>query len=192
MFNAKALKKVLKYATVALLLMLAVAFLLLSLLPAPALYPQYQQSGAYFAADGSLLSLRLAADQRYRLKVPLSDIAPSMQQATLLYEDRRFYQHPGVDLPAIGRAFWQSVLKGGRRQGASTLSMQLARLRFALDTSHFAGKLQQLLLALYLEWHYSKEEILEAYFNYAPYGGNIEGVAAASLIYFGKEAKDLT
>ncbi|WP_273021814.1 penicillin-binding protein 1C [Rheinheimera sp.] len=192
MFNAKALKKVLKYATVALLLMLAVAFLLLSLLPAPALYPQYQQSGAYFAADGSLLSLRLAADQRYRLKVPLSDIAPSMQQATLLYEDRRFYQHPGVDLPAIGRAFWQSVLKGGRRQGASTLSMQLVRLRFALDTSHFAGKLQQLVLALYLEWHYSKDEILEAYFNYAPYGGNIEGVAAASLIYFGKEAKDLT
>ena len=183
---------VLKYAAVALLLVLAAVLLLLSLMPAPPLYPQYQQSGAYFAADGTLLSLRLAADQRYRLKVPLTDIAPSLQQATLLYEDRRFYQHPGLDLPAIGRAFWQGVIKGGRRQGASTLSMQLARLRFDLNTSHFGGKLQQLLLALYLEWHYSKDEILEAYFNYAPYGGNIEGVAAASLIYFGKEAKDLT
>ncbi|HEY9042994.1 MAG TPA: penicillin-binding protein 1C [Rheinheimera sp.] len=183
---------VLKYAAVALLLVLAAVLLLLSLMPAPPLYPQYQQSGAYFAADGTLLSLRLAADQRYRLKVPLTDIAPSVQQATLLYEDRRFYQHPGLDLPAIGRAFWQGVIKGGRRQGASTLSMQLARLRFDLNTSHFGGKLQQLLLALYLEWHYSKDEILEAYFNYAPYGGNIEGVAAASLIYFGKEAKDLT
>ena len=185
-------RRLLKYSAMALLLLVAAALLLLSLLPAPQLYPQYQQSGAYFAADGSLLSLRLAADQRYRLKVPLADIAQSLQQATLLYEDRRFYQHIGVDFSAIGRAFWQGVVKGGRRQGASTLSMQLARLRFELDTSHFAGKLQQLMLALYLEWHYSKNDILEAYFNYAPYGGNIEGVAAASLIYFGKEAKDLT
>ena len=166
--------------------------LLLALSPKPELYPDYAQASAYFAADGSLLSLRLAADQRYRLKLPLSDIAPELIQTTLWYEDRRFYQHFGVDVASVGRAFWQGVVQGGRRQGASTLTMQLARLRFGLISSTFSGKLQQLAYALYLEWHYDKDSLLEAYFNYAPYGGNIEGVAAASLIYFGKQAKRLT
>lgn len=179
-------------AALLVLLLISAPVLLLLLLPGPQLYPHYQQASAYFAADGELLSLRLADDQRYRLRVPLSDIAPALQQATLLYEDRRFYQHFGIDLPAIGRAFWQSVIKGGRRQGASTLTMQLARLRFQLNTANVSGKLQQLVLALYLERHYSKADILEAYFNYAPYGGNIEGAAAASLIYFGKEVAQLT
>ena len=172
--------------------MLPAVLLLLWLSAKPSLYAHYQQSSAYFAADGTLLSLRLAPDQRYRLRVPLADIAPALQQATLLYEDRQFYRHFGVDISAVGRAFWQGVVKGGRRQGASTLTMQLARLRFGLNTASVSGKLQQLAYALYLERHFSKDEILEAYFNYAPYGGNIEGVAAASLIYFGKEAQRLT
>ncbi|MCS4307377.1 penicillin-binding protein 1C [Rheinheimera pacifica] len=177
-------------ALAAVILLLPLLALLLS--PKPALYGRYLQSSAYFAAGGELLSLRLAADQRYRLRLPLADIAPALQQATLLYEDRQFYHHFGVDISAVGRAFWQSVVKGGRRQGASTISMQLARLRFEINTSSLSGKLQQLVYALYLERHFSKHEILEAYFNYAPYGGNIEGVAAASLIYFGKEAQRLT
>ena len=158
----------------------------------PALYGAYPQAGAYFSAEGELLSLRLAEDQRYRLQLALDDIAPQMVNATLLYEDRDFYSHIGVDFSAVGRAFWQGVVKGGRRQGASTLTMQLARLRFDLNTRSFSGKLRQLGFALYLEWYYSKDEILQAYFNYAPYGGNIEGVGAASLIYFGKEASRLT
>ena len=173
-------------------IMLLAVLLLLWLSAKPLLYAHYQQSSAYFAADGKLLSLRLAPDQRYRLRLPLADIAPALQQATLLYEDRQFYRHVGVDISAVGRAFWQGVVKGGRRQGASTLTMQLARLRFGLNTASVSGKLQQLAYALYLERHFSKEQILEAYFNYAPYGGNIEGVAAASLIYFGKEAQRLT
>lgn len=172
------------------LVLLVLTLLLCS--PKPKLYSNYAQSSAYFAADGELLSLRLASDQRYRLRVALDDIAPVLRQATLLYEDRQFYHHFGVDAKAILRAFWQSVVQGGRRQGASTLSMQLARLRYQLNTSSISGKLQQLAYALYLEWHLSKDDIFEAYFNYAPYGGNIEGVAAASLIYFGKEAHRLT
>ncbi|GAB2923118.1 penicillin-binding protein 1C [Rheinheimera gaetbuli] len=183
--------KLLWLAVLPLLLML-LALVLLAFSPKPALYPDYRQASAYFAADGSLLSLRLADDQRYRLKLPLSDIAPKLIQATLWYEDRRFYQHIGVDFTAVARAFWQSVLQDGRRQGASTLTMQLARLRFGLNSSTLAGKLQQVAYALYLEWHYDKDSLLEAYFNYAPYGGNIEGVAAASLIYFGKQASALT
>ena len=129
-------------ATAALMLLLALLLLMLS--PKPQLYQRYQQSSAYFAAGGELLSLRLAADQRYRLRVPLADIAPALQQATLLYEDRQFYSHFGVDISAVGRAFWQGVVKGGRRQGASTLTMQLARLRYQLNTRSIAGKLQQL------------------------------------------------
>lgn len=171
---------------------LALAAMLIGFSAKPDLYAGYQQGSAYFAGNGELLSLRLAPDQRYRLKLPLSDIAPALQHATLLYEDRRFYQHFGLDFSAVARAFWQGVVRQGRRQGASTISMQLARLRFGLNTSNVAGKLRQLSYALYLERHFSKDELLEAYFNYAPYGGNIEGVAAASLIYFGKEAHQLT
>ncbi|CAM3874288.1 penicillin-binding protein 1C [Rheinheimera salexigens] len=179
------------FGLIALLLALTAA-ISLWLSPKPDLYRNYQQASAYFAAEGELLSLRLANDQRYRLRITLNDIAPSLQQATLLYEDRNFYQHYGVDGSAILRAFWQSVIKDGRRQGASTISMQLARLRFNLRSNTWAGKLQQLAYALYLERHFSKTEILEGYFNYAPYAANIEGVAAASLVYFSKEAKYLT
>ncbi|MDX3774140.1 penicillin-binding protein 1C [Chromatiaceae bacterium AAb-1] len=173
-------------------LLIAAGLLLLVLSPVPDLYQNYPQASAFFDRHRQLLSLRLAADERYRLKVPLADIAPALQQATLLYEDQHFYRHFGVDLAALGRAFWQSFVVSGRRQGASTITMQLARLRFSLDTTTVSGKLKQIAFAYWLEWHYSKEELLQAYFNYAPYGGNIEGAAAASLIYFGKEASELT
>uniref|UniRef100_A0A486XW16 peptidoglycan glycosyltransferase n=1 Tax=Rheinheimera sp. BAL341 TaxID=1708203 RepID=A0A486XW16_9GAMM len=183
---------VFRWLTIALVAPVLLGLMVLLFSAKPALYANYSQSSAYFAAGGELLSLRLAADQRYRLRVSLDDIAPALQQATLLYEDRQFYQHPGVDVSAVVRAFWQGVIKGGRRQGASTITMQLARLRFQLNTRTFTGKLKQLSYAVYLEWHFSKAEILEAYFNYAPYGGNIEGVAAASLIYFGKQVSQLS
>ncbi|MDP4943963.1 MAG: penicillin-binding protein 1C [Alishewanella sp.] len=158
----------------------------------PQLYAHYAQSQAVFAAGGQLLALRPAMDERYRLRLALTDMTPALQQATLLYEDRRFYQHFGLDLPALARAFWQGVVKGGRRQGASTITMQLARLHYGIDSQTVLGKLQQIGLALYLERHFSKDAILEAYLNYAPYGGNIESVAAASLIYFGKTAAELS
>ncbi|WP_019677346.1 penicillin-binding protein 1C [Arsukibacterium perlucidum] len=182
----------LRWLVMPVVVLILILLLALGLSPKPDLYAGYQQGSAYFAANGELLSLQLAADQRYRLQLPLQDIAPALQQATLLYEDRDFYQHFGLDISAIARAFWQSVVRQGRRQGASTISMQLARLRYKLNTSNLAGKLRQVAYALYLERHFSKDQLLEAYFNYAPYGGNIEGVAAASLIYFGKEAADLT
>ncbi|WP_052750283.1 penicillin-binding protein 1C [Arsukibacterium sp. MJ3] len=169
-----------------------VGLLLLGVFSKPDLYAGYQQGSAYFASNGELLSLRLAPDQRYRLRMPLNEIAPTLQQATLLYEDRHFYQHLGLDFAAVGRAFWQGVILQGRRQGASTITMQLARLRYKLNTRTFTGKLQQLGYAFYLERHFTKDALLEAYFNYAPYGGNIESAAAASLIYFGKEASQLT
>lgn len=173
--------------------LLWLSWLLLPLFtPTPDLYRDYAQSRAFFADQGELLALRPAADERYRLALQLDDIAQPMQLATLLYEDQRFYQHIGVDFRAMGRAFWQSVVQGGRRQGASTISMQLARLHFSLDSSSIGGKVKQLLLALYLERHLSKQQILEGYLNYAPYGANIESIGAASLIYFGKSAAELS
>jgi len=162
------------------------------LTPMPDLYRNYAGSQAFFAQDGELLALRPATDERYRLRLALTEMAPAVQQATLLYEDQRFYQHFGLDITALGRAFWQGVVKGGRRQGASTISMQLARLHYGLNSQTVAGKLQQIALALYLERHLSKAQILEGYLNYAPYGANVESIGAASLIYFDKAAAELS
>ena len=186
------LRTVLRYILLPLLTVSLLAILALLCSPKPALYPQFAQSAAYLDAEGNLLSLRLASDQRYRLQLKLDDLAPALLQATLRYEDQRFYQHFGVDPAAVLRAFWQSVVQGGRRQGASTLTMQLARMRFNLNSSTVSGKLTQMLYALWLERHYDKATLLEAYFNYAPYGGNIESAGAASLIYFGKAAARLS
>lgn len=139
---------------------------------------------------GRLMRFGLAADSRYRLRVNLDEIAPEAVQATLDYEDRHFYSHPGVDPVALGRACFS--LFGGRRVGGSTITMQVARLRYRLRTSTIPGKLRQIYLALAIEVKHNKREILEAYFNLAPYGGNIEGIEAASWIYFKKPASRLT
>ncbi len=112
--------------------------------------------------------------------------------ATLRFEDKYFGQHPGVNPVPLFRAAWNFARSGRPRAGASTITMQLARLRFHLHTRTLGGKLRQILYALQLERHYSKNEILEAYLNLAPYGRNIEGVGAASEIYFGKTAARLS
>lgn len=141
--------------------------------------------------EGQLLRMGLAPDEKFRARVALSDIAPQAVQAVLLYEDRYFYRHPGVNPLALGRAAL-AMLAGGRRMGGSTITMQVARLRFGLDTGNLGGKLRQMLLALRLEHRYSKKEILEAYFCLAPYGGNVEGIAAAARIYFRRPPARLT
>jgi penicillin-binding protein 1C len=103
--------------------------------------------------------------------------------AVVLYEDHWFYGHPGVNLVALARAAARNCC-GGHRFGASTITMQLARRLYRLNTRSPLGKVRQIALALWLEMRYSKHDILEAYLNLAPYGGNVEGVGAASLIYF--------
>ncbi|MBI5270030.1 MAG: penicillin-binding protein 1C [Burkholderiales bacterium] len=157
--------------------------LALRVLPHASLREQVDTSTAVVDRHGELLRLTLAADQQYRLWVPLDDIPPAMVQATLLYEDRAFWWHPGVNPAALVRSAWQ-MTQGGRRQGGSTLTMQLARRLYGLDSRHPAGKLQQMAAALWIEARHGKREILETYLNTAPYGGNIEGVGAASVVYF--------
>ena len=141
--------------------------------------------------DGKLMRVALAGDDRYRVFTPLAEIAPETVEATLLYEDQYFRWHPGVNPVALVNAMTDAVT-GASRHGASTITMQLARLRYGLKTRSVGGKLVQILRAVQLELTYSKDAILEAYLNLAPYGGNVEGIGAASLVYFGKEARALS
>ncbi|MDR2050662.1 MAG: penicillin-binding protein 1C [Deltaproteobacteria bacterium] len=157
--------------------------------PKPPLLDGIPFSTLVLDRHGGLMRLSLAEDGRYRVYTPLEEIAPHLLEATLLYEDRYFRLHPGVNIPALLRAAWNTLR--GRRMGASTITMQLARLRLRLDTSGIGGKLRQIERALAYELHYSKRDILEAYFNLAPYGGNIEGCGAASRIYYHKTPQRL-
>lgn len=160
-------------------------------LPRPPLREGIGFSRAVFDRDGHLLRLTLAPDDRYRLWVPLARISPAVVEATLLHEDRWFRAHPGVNPVSLLRGAARTYLGGGRRMGGSTLTMQLARIRYRIDSRTPWGKLVQILRALQLERHYSKEELLEAYLNLAPYGNNVEGVGTAALVYFDEEAERL-
>src|SRR5688572_1099655 len=162
----------------------------LRLWPHASLEARVSRSTGVWSADGQVLRVTLAADEQYRLWVPLEEIAPVLVEAVLLKEDRWFYWHPGVNPMALTRAAARTYR--GNRQGGSTLTMQLARLLYRLNTKTVPGKARQVAAALWLERRYSKHDLLEAYLNLAPFGGNIEGVGAASRIYFGKSPDRLT
>ena len=173
------------------ILLIVFALLFLRLLPKPPLRDFAQYSSAVYAEDGTLLRLTTAGDEQYRLWTPLEAISPKVVEAVMRYEDRWFYLHPGVNPGAMVRSAY-ATFAGDRRMGGSTLTMQLARKRYGIDSRTIGGKLQQIAAACWLEARYGKHDILEAYLNFAPYGGNIEGVGAASLVYFHKRAADLT
>lgn len=157
---------------------------LIRTLPKAPLLENYSFATAVYDRHGRLLRLKLSHDDKYRLRVALNEIPETTKKALLLYEDRWFYYHPGIDPLRLGKALLQ-MAAGGRKQGASTITMQVARQIYHIDSSNLAGKFLQIIRALQLEMLYSKDEILEAYFNISPYGGNIEGIGAAALIYFG-------
>ena len=160
-------------------------------IPGTPLAQHYPSSISVFDANGHLLRLTLAADDKYRLWLPLDAISPQIKEAVLLHEDRFFYVHLGINPIASARALWQTGT-GPRRIGGSTISMQVARMHYRINSRNVAGKLQQMLRALQLELRYSKDEIFEAYLNLVPYGRNVEGVGAASQIYFAKRAQEVT
>ncbi len=158
----------------------------------PPLLKKYTFSKSFFLSDGTLARFTTSYDDKYRLFIPLENIPKEMQEAVLLYEDKHFYKHFGVNFISLVRAFKETYINKSRRMGASTITMQTARILFNLDTKTLWGKIKQIFCAFYLELFYSKKEILQAYLNTAPYGYNIEGVGAASLIYFHKRVQDLT
>jgi len=149
-------------------------------------------STAVYDDHGRLLRLTLASDDRYRLWVPLKDISPQLVDGVLLHEDRWYWWHPGFNVYGLARGAWITYVRHGNPQGGSTVTMQLARLLWKLNTRTPLGKLQQVARAVQLELFYSKRQILEAYLNDAPYGRNVEGVGAASLAYFNKSAGNLS
>jgi penicillin-binding protein 1C len=141
--------------------------------------------------DGALLRAYATPDGRWRLATTLDQVDPQFVNMLVAYEDKRFYEHSGIDLFALGRATLQFVANGRIVSGGSTLSMQLARLVEPRESRSFGKKLRQIFRAIQIERRLSKAEILERYLTLAPYGGNLEGVRAASLAWFGKEPKRL-
>lgn len=155
------------------------------------LQPDY--SPVVLAADGrTVLHATLNRAQQWRMYARLEEISPLLQRAIIEKEDRWFWRHPGVNPAAIGRAAWTN-LTGARARplGASTITMQVARL-LQPKMRTVGHKLLEMLRAGQLEWHLSKAEILELYLNRVPYGGNIEGVRAAALLYFQQPPGRLT
>ncbi|MEN3148573.1 penicillin-binding protein 1C [Neorhizobium sp. IRAMC:178] len=143
-------------------------------------------------ADGELLRAFATPEGRWRLRTTIENVDPRFLEMLVAYEDQRFYEHGGVDPWALGRAMLQLVTNGHVVSGASTLSMQVARLIEPRESRSVAAKLRQVVRAVQMERRLSKTEILELYLTHAPYGGNLEGVRAASLAYFGKEPRRLT
>ncbi|APG88586.1 penicillin-binding protein 1C (plasmid) [Sinorhizobium americanum CCGM7] len=142
--------------------------------------------------DGQLLRAFATPDGRWRLKTTVDDVDPRFLEMLVAYEDQRFYEHHGVDPLALGRAALQFVTNGRIVSGASTLSMQVARLIEPREQRTWTAKLSQLARAIQIERRLSKDQILNLYLTHAPYGGNLEGVRAASLAWFGKEPRRLS
>jgi penicillin-binding protein 1C len=144
------------------------------------------------ASDGQLLHAFTVDDGRWRLGQALEGVDAGYLALLIAYEDRRFYTHRGVDVRALARAAWGSLRAGRIVSGGSTLTMQVARLLEEGGTGSWAGKLRQIRVALALERRLSKGEILSLYLHLAPMGGNLQGVRAGSLAWFGKEPTRLT
>ncbi|MDE4516508.1 peptidoglycan glycosyltransferase PbpC [Pseudomonas fragi] len=153
--------------------------------------PRDDQARVVLAEDGTPLWRFADANGVWRYPVQVSEVSPLYLDALLTYEDRWFFQHPGVNPLALGRAAWQNLSGGRVLSGGSTLSMQVARLLDPHERT-LPGKLRQLWRTAQLEWHLSKPQILELYLNRAPFGGTLQGVAAASWAYLGKSPQQLT
>ncbi len=166
-----------------------VLFIILNLLfPLPPI-PAY--SAIITDNKGQVIHAFLTPDQKWRMQTEASEISPLLKKTILEKEDKYFYYHPGVNVLAVGRAFFRNIFTGRRTSGASTITMQVARMLQPKKRTVW-GKVREMGRALQLEWSYSKDEILQIYLNLVPYGGNIEGVKAASLLYFNKNPDHLS
>ena len=142
--------------------------------------------------EDRLLRPYATTDGKWRLPTKLDDVDPRFIQALIAYEDKRFHSHRGVDPLALARGAYQLVINGRIVSGGSTLTMQVARLLEPRTERSVAAKLRQIVRAIQIERTLGKDAILTLYLNLAPYGGNIEGLRAASLAYLGKEPRRLS
>lgn len=141
--------------------------------------------------NGELLHSFLTADEKWRLYIQKDEITPLIEKAFLFKEDKYFHYHPGINPVSVIRAFLLNIKERRRISGASTITMQVARLLEPKERTYF-NKIIEVFRAFQLEWHYKKDEILQLYLNLIPFGGNIEGIKAASAIYFNKSPDHLS
>jgi penicillin-binding protein 1C len=141
--------------------------------------------------NGQLMNAFLTRDEKWRMKTELSEISPLLRKTIIAKEDKYFYAHPGINPIAVCRAAFNNVTQRRRTSGASTITMQVAKALEKRDRN-LASKMIETFRAFQLEWKFSKDEILQLYLNLVPYGGNIEGVKAASLLYFQKNPDHLS
>ncbi len=158
----------------------------------PPLGRHLEYSHVVLGRDGKLLRAYATSEGRWRLPATVADVDPRFLKLLFAYEDKRFYEHDGVDVLALARAAFQLITEGHIVSGGSTLTMQVARMLEPRAHRSFGAKLRQITRALEIEHALSKDQILALYLSLAPYGGNLEGIRAASLAYFGKEPRKLT
>ncbi|MGL5114425.1 MAG: penicillin-binding protein 1C [Beijerinckiaceae bacterium] len=151
-----------------------------------------ERSPVVLDRKGEVLRAFTMADGRWRMPTTVADVDPRFVDMLIAYEDRRFRRHAGIDAIAMLRAAGQAIRHGRIVSGGSTLTMQVARLVEPRDERSLGAKLRQMVRAIQLERRFSKDEILGLYFSLAPYGGNIEGVRAASFAWFGRDARRLS
>lgn len=140
---------------------------------------------------GEVIHAFLTRDEKWRMKTTLEEISPLLRKTIVEKEDQYFYYHPGVNPLAIGRAVTRNIFRWKRTSGASTITMQVARALEPKKRTYW-NKLIEVFRAFELEWKYSKDEILQLYLNLVPYGGNIEGVKSAAILYFNKNPDHLS
>jgi penicillin-binding protein 1C len=143
------------------------------------------------ARDSTVLYAYLSSDDKWRMQTALPEISPQLREAIIFKEDRYFHWHFGINPVAIAKALINNVLQNKKTSGASTITMQAVRLLEPKSRTYW-HKTGEMLRALQLEWHYSKDEILQLYLNLVPYGGNVEGVKSASVLYFGRLPQQLS
>ena len=146
------------------------------------------------SGDSTLLHAFLTSDDKWRMYTGLDEITPQLKRAIIFKEDKYFRYHFGINPVSVARAAINNAVQNKRTSGASTITMQLARIISPHEPGErtYINKAREMFRAIQLEWHLSKDEILQLYLNILPYGGNIEGVKSASVIYFGKEPDHLS
>ncbi|MDD5066262.1 MAG: transglycosylase domain-containing protein, partial [bacterium] len=166
-------------------------YVLSALFPLPDYKLERDYSTVYLDRNNELLRISISPSGKFRVKLPLDEISKYIQKGFILYEDRYFYLHPGINPAAILRAFCLNSMHQKIISGGSTISMQIARMMEPRPRT-VLSKVLEMFRAFQLEMRYAKPELLEIYLNTIPFGANIEGVGAASYFYFGKSAKDLS